>query len=134
MPMHTTHFLNYSRSNFVDRTDSSDAIGTNGDQQISHRKCHDSGAIYFASAIAFATIGFTLDPIYATTGAVLGQLVGIAPTIIAVRVGLGRSVSHPNGTRSRDEEAHGGLRNDTGGKEQRTSKASSLDPQIVCMC
>ncbi|KAJ6594322.1 hypothetical protein B0H19DRAFT_1247007 [Mycena capillaripes] len=52
----------------------------------------ESGAIYCASAIAFTTIGFTLDPIYSTTGAVLGQLVGIAPTIIAVRVGLGRSV------------------------------------------
>ncbi|KAJ7788790.1 hypothetical protein B0H14DRAFT_2947111 [Mycena olivaceomarginata] len=45
-------------------------------------------------AIAFAAIGFTLDPIYSTTGAVLGQLVGIAPTIIAVRVGLGRSVDN----------------------------------------
>ncbi|KAJ7429826.1 hypothetical protein B0H11DRAFT_1014935 [Mycena galericulata] len=54
----------------------------------------ESGAITCASAIAFAAIGFTLDPIYSTTGAVLGQLVGIAPTIIAVRVGLGRSVDN----------------------------------------
>ncbi|KAJ6606122.1 hypothetical protein DFH09DRAFT_1119346 [Mycena vulgaris] len=52
----------------------------------------ESGAIYCASAITFAAIGFTLDPIYSTTGAVLGQLVGIAPTIIAVRVGLGLSI------------------------------------------
>ncbi|KAJ7731502.1 hypothetical protein B0H16DRAFT_1893325 [Mycena metata] len=51
----------------------------------------ESGAIYCVSAIAFATIGFTLDQW--TTGAILGQLVGIAPTIIAVRVGLGHSVS-----------------------------------------
>ncbi|KAJ7312364.1 hypothetical protein DFH08DRAFT_1087589 [Mycena albidolilacea] len=57
----------------------------------------ESGVITCASAIAFAAIGFTLDPIYSTTGAVLGQLVfeqGIAPTIIAVRVGLGRSVDN----------------------------------------
>ncbi|KAJ6594342.1 hypothetical protein B0H19DRAFT_1247022 [Mycena capillaripes] len=94
----------------------------------------ESGAIYCVSAIVFATIGFTLDPIYSTTGAVLGQLVGIAPTIIAVRVGLGRSVggvesfgvvtpqgasrapllqSQSKGAHSRDEKAmeevHGGL-------------------------
>ncbi|KAJ7259084.1 hypothetical protein B0H12DRAFT_1108890 [Mycena haematopus] len=43
----------------------------------------ESGAITCASAIVFAAIGFTLDPIY-----------GIAPTIIAVRVGLGRSVDN----------------------------------------
>ncbi|KAJ7312765.1 hypothetical protein DFH08DRAFT_896597 [Mycena albidolilacea] len=54
----------------------------------------ESGAITCAGAIAFAVIGFTLDPIYSTTGAVLGQIVGIAPTIIAVRVGLGRSVEN----------------------------------------
>ncbi|KAJ7767663.1 hypothetical protein B0H16DRAFT_334878 [Mycena metata] len=53
----------------------------------------ESGAIYCVGAIAFATIGFTLDQVYWTTGAILGQLVGIAPTIIAVRVGLGHSVS-----------------------------------------
>ncbi|KAJ7252917.1 hypothetical protein C8J57DRAFT_1722675 [Mycena rebaudengoi] len=53
----------------------------------------ESGAIYCVGAIAFATIGFTLDQVYWTTGAILGQLVGIAPAIIAVRVGLGRSVS-----------------------------------------
>ncbi|KAJ7881102.1 hypothetical protein B0H14DRAFT_2706147 [Mycena olivaceomarginata] len=114
----------------------------------------ESGAIYFASAIAFTTIGFTLDPIYVSSSLDLFPLI-LSPTIIAVRVGLGRSVvsverfgtgtargvshvsllqSHPKGTRSRDEEAHGGLRNDTGGKEQHTSKASSLDPQMVCMC
>ncbi|KAJ6594344.1 hypothetical protein B0H19DRAFT_1095082 [Mycena capillaripes] len=94
----------------------------------------ESGAIYCVSAIVFSTIGFSLDPIYSTTGAVLGQLVGIAPTIIAVRVGLGRSVggiessrvvasqgasrapllqSQSKGGHSRDEEAmeevHGGL-------------------------
>ncbi|KAJ7265187.1 hypothetical protein C8J57DRAFT_1718436 [Mycena rebaudengoi] len=87
----------------------------------------ESGAIYFASAIAFATIGFTLDPIYATTGAGLGQLVGIAPTIIAVRVGLGCSVSHPKGMRSRDEEAHGSLRNDTDTTRNNTPSTRSLE-------
>ncbi|KAJ6594337.1 hypothetical protein B0H19DRAFT_1056647 [Mycena capillaripes] len=56
-------------------------------------KSLESGAIYCASAIVFAAIGFTLDPIYSTTRAVLGQLVGIAPTIITIRVGLGRSAS-----------------------------------------
>ncbi|KAJ7894301.1 hypothetical protein B0H14DRAFT_3854400 [Mycena olivaceomarginata] len=62
----------------------------------------ESGAIYCVSAIAFAAIGFTLDQVYWTTGPILGQLVGIAPTIIAVRVGLGRSTK---GARSGDEEA-----------------------------
>ncbi|KAJ7750802.1 hypothetical protein B0H16DRAFT_1460512 [Mycena metata] len=56
-------------SNLVDSTNSSDTIGANGDLQIPHRMCHDW-----------------------TTGAILGQLVGIVPTIIAVGVGLGRSV------------------------------------------
>ncbi|KAJ7864635.1 hypothetical protein B0H14DRAFT_2574348 [Mycena olivaceomarginata] len=85
------------RSNLVDRTNSSDTIGMKGDQQISHRMCHDevwSRVPFTASAIAFTTIEFTLYQVYWSTGAILGQLVGIAPTIIAVRVGLGRSVSN----------------------------------------
>ncbi|KAJ7798802.1 hypothetical protein B0H14DRAFT_3886337, partial [Mycena olivaceomarginata] len=93
----------------------------------------ESGAVYCASAIVFATIGFTLDPIYSTTGAVLGQLVGIAPIIIAVRVGLGHSVGSVENVGAQDassvstlqlkaahsrdeaavEDVHGGLGNCT---------------------
>ncbi|KAF8177405.1 hypothetical protein K438DRAFT_1978695 [Mycena galopus ATCC 62051] len=59
----------------------------------------ESGALYCVGAIALivvgvnapiATIGLNAFP----TGAILGQLVGIAPTIIAVRVGLGKSVEN----------------------------------------
>ncbi|KAJ7910917.1 hypothetical protein B0H13DRAFT_591664 [Mycena leptocephala] len=63
----------------------------------------ESGALYCAGGIPFAVIAFYtfLDSASGTfaiafdiipTGAILGQLVGIAPTIIAVRVGLGKSV------------------------------------------
>ncbi|KAJ7732922.1 hypothetical protein DFH07DRAFT_990507 [Mycena maculata] len=51
----------------------------------------ESGALYFAGGMAYI---FLIGP-YSTdfqSGGVLGQLVGIAPTIIAVRVGLGKSV------------------------------------------
>ncbi|KAJ7910932.1 hypothetical protein B0H13DRAFT_1876252 [Mycena leptocephala] len=59
----------------------------------------ESGALYCAGGILFAVAVFypwtisSLDNFDVTpTGAILGQLVGIAPTIIAVRVGLGKSV------------------------------------------
>ncbi|KAF8177375.1 hypothetical protein K438DRAFT_1978662 [Mycena galopus ATCC 62051] len=53
----------------------------------------ESGALYCVGAIVCFVLGFTGSfskglPM----GAVLGQLVGIAPTIIAVRVGLRKSV------------------------------------------
>ncbi|KAJ6541792.1 hypothetical protein B0H19DRAFT_1268745 [Mycena capillaripes] len=59
----------------------------------------ESGALYCAGGIAFLVLATSIRT--GTTerlvsdlisGAVLGQLVGIAPTIIAVRVGLGQSV------------------------------------------
>ncbi|KAJ7932119.1 hypothetical protein B0H13DRAFT_1857254 [Mycena leptocephala] len=66
----------------------------------------ESGALYCAGGILFAVLAFY--PLYPftnpssvnfttaldimPTGPILGQLVGIAPTIIAVRVGLGKSV------------------------------------------
>ncbi|KAJ7910933.1 hypothetical protein B0H13DRAFT_1876254 [Mycena leptocephala] len=63
----------------------------------------ESGALYCAGGIPFAVIAFYtfINPTLSTftaafditpTGAILGQLVGIAPTIIAVRVGLGKSI------------------------------------------
>ncbi|KAJ7765913.1 hypothetical protein DFH07DRAFT_770053 [Mycena maculata] len=56
----------------------------------------ESGALYCASGIAYLIFTFRVYGTYttsgATSGAVVGQLVGIAPTIIAVRVGLGKSV------------------------------------------
>ncbi|KAJ7805485.1 hypothetical protein B0H13DRAFT_2387712 [Mycena leptocephala] len=52
----------------------------------------ESGALYFTGGLAFVIVAFLGDPEASLTGAVLGQLVGIAPTIIAVRVGLGCSV------------------------------------------
>jgi len=57
----------------------------------------ESGALYCAGSIAFVIVsGYELsgmlDTNITTSGAILGQLVGIAPTIIAVRVGLGKRV------------------------------------------
>ncbi|KAJ7331549.1 hypothetical protein DFH08DRAFT_309664 [Mycena albidolilacea] len=55
----------------------------------------ESGALYCAGGIAYIIISLrpaNLNQIIATNGAILGQLVGIAPTIIAVRVGLGKSI------------------------------------------
>ncbi|KAF7339201.1 hypothetical protein MVEN_01997500 [Mycena venus] len=58
----------------------------------------ESGAVYLCGGIAFIVLGlvapFTLD--VTTEGIVLAQLVGIAPTIIAVRVALGQSVENVN--------------------------------------
>ncbi|KAJ7466405.1 hypothetical protein FB451DRAFT_1178554 [Mycena latifolia] len=60
----------------------------------------ESGAIYGAGGLAYIIMGFvtvhseTMNYDITTSGAILGQLVGIAPTIIAVRVGLGYSVEN----------------------------------------
>ncbi|KAF7335593.1 hypothetical protein MVEN_02213600 [Mycena venus] len=56
----------------------------------------ESGAMYSVGGVIFIAILFSSVPnscvVDITGGAVLGQLVGLAPTIIAVRVGLGQSV------------------------------------------
>ncbi|KAJ7191966.1 hypothetical protein GGX14DRAFT_578552 [Mycena pura] len=54
----------------------------------------ESGALYCVGTIVFIILAFQVPRggTYITSGAVLGQLVGIAPTLIAVRVGLGKSV------------------------------------------
>ncbi|KAF7378226.1 hypothetical protein MSAN_00247400 [Mycena sanguinolenta] len=54
----------------------------------------ESGALYCAGGITFIILSLNqnISEVVATNGAILGQLVGVAPTIIAVRVGLGRSV------------------------------------------
>ncbi|KAJ6538125.1 hypothetical protein B0H19DRAFT_1240665 [Mycena capillaripes] len=52
----------------------------------------ESGALYFTGGLVFVVLFLKADLPKAQTGIVLGQLVGIAPTIIAVRVGLGYSV------------------------------------------
>ncbi|KAF7353477.1 hypothetical protein MSAN_01537300 [Mycena sanguinolenta] len=56
----------------------------------------ESGALYVCGGIAFIVLGFVGPPNIDVTiaGAVLGQLVGIAPTIIAVRVARGESVDN----------------------------------------
>ncbi|KAJ7433120.1 hypothetical protein B0H11DRAFT_2259717 [Mycena galericulata] len=59
----------------------------------------ESGALYCVGAIPFVGVAFAsytglMQTSITTSGAILGQLVGIAPTIIAVRVGLGRSVEN----------------------------------------
>ncbi|KAF8144088.1 hypothetical protein K438DRAFT_1874546 [Mycena galopus ATCC 62051] len=54
----------------------------------------ESGAVYCAGGIVFLilSVHHNTSEVVATNGAILGQLVGIAPTIIAVRVGLGKSI------------------------------------------
>ncbi|KAF8183470.1 hypothetical protein K438DRAFT_1838922 [Mycena galopus ATCC 62051] len=52
----------------------------------------ESGAVYLAGGVGFMFLLFLGHFQIMLTVAVLGQLVGIAPTIIAVRVGLGHSV------------------------------------------
>ncbi|KAJ7732924.1 hypothetical protein DFH07DRAFT_968198 [Mycena maculata] len=54
----------------------------------------ESGALYCVGGIAYVIVAEIYPA--TTSGAVLGQLVGIAPTIIAVRVGLGQSVESVN--------------------------------------
>ncbi|KAJ7839216.1 hypothetical protein B0H14DRAFT_2588071 [Mycena olivaceomarginata] len=69
-------------------------------QHISHRMRYDSGIRPpgTCGGIAFLVLGlvglFTVD--VTTDGIVLAQLVGIAPTIIAVRFALGQSVENVN--------------------------------------
>ncbi|KAF8146805.1 hypothetical protein K438DRAFT_1868624 [Mycena galopus ATCC 62051] len=52
----------------------------------------ESGALYFIGGLAVVILSFMPGSELLSAGTVLGQLVGIAPTIIAVRVGLGYSV------------------------------------------
>ncbi|KAJ7142723.1 hypothetical protein C8R44DRAFT_761012 [Mycena epipterygia] len=58
----------------------------------------ESGALYCLGGIVFLVVGLTSANTVTSSlifpGAVLAQLVGIAPTIIAVRVGLGYSVEN----------------------------------------
>ncbi|KAJ7135545.1 hypothetical protein C8R44DRAFT_976472 [Mycena epipterygia] len=55
----------------------------------------ESGALFCIGAICFVILSIhILLPDSILAGAVLGQLVGIAPTIIAVRVGLGYSIEN----------------------------------------
>ncbi|KAJ6474880.1 hypothetical protein C8R45DRAFT_383157 [Mycena sanguinolenta] len=60
----------------------------------------ESGALYLCGGIAFIALGltgpFVSDVIINSETIVLAQLVGIAPTIIAVRVALGESVENMN--------------------------------------
>ncbi|KAJ7359641.1 hypothetical protein DFH08DRAFT_846627 [Mycena albidolilacea] len=60
----------------------------------------ESGALYCAGAITFLVISRLTATTFITSGAILGQLVGMAPTIIAVRVGLGHSVEHVGSSNS----------------------------------
>ncbi|KAJ7142773.1 hypothetical protein C8R44DRAFT_761080 [Mycena epipterygia] len=56
----------------------------------------ESGALYFISGICFIVVG-CIHPLSSSailSGPIIGQVVGIAPTIIAVRVGLGCSVEN----------------------------------------
>ncbi|KAJ7732725.1 hypothetical protein DFH07DRAFT_1065536 [Mycena maculata] len=54
----------------------------------------ESGALYCVGGILYVI--FTIRTYNTTRGTILGQLVGITPTIIAVRVGLGKSVESVN--------------------------------------
>ncbi|KAJ7740597.1 hypothetical protein B0H16DRAFT_1757846 [Mycena metata] len=56
----------------------------------------ESGALYCVFGIAFVVVGFKVAIDGFSTGAVFGQIVCMAPTLIAVRVGLGRSVEDVN--------------------------------------
>ncbi|KAJ7813325.1 hypothetical protein B0H13DRAFT_2382581 [Mycena leptocephala] len=51
----------------------------------------ESGVLYCVGGIVYIILSMT-SAFACTNGAILGQLVGIAPTIIAVRVGLGKSI------------------------------------------
>jgi len=52
----------------------------------------ESGALYGVGALTLLVLDLYTFNSQFTSGVILGQLVGIAPTIIAVRVGLGKSV------------------------------------------
>ncbi|KAF8180456.1 hypothetical protein K438DRAFT_1976645 [Mycena galopus ATCC 62051] len=56
----------------------------------------ESGALYLCGGLAFLSITCFAPHNIAGYGVGLGQLVGIAPTIIAVRVGRGQSVENVN--------------------------------------
>ncbi|KAJ7860780.1 hypothetical protein B0H13DRAFT_2282560 [Mycena leptocephala] len=58
----------------------------------------ESGALYLCGGIIFIVLGFvgSFNTDIKADGIVLAQLVGIAPTIIAVRVALGQSVESVN--------------------------------------
>ncbi|KAJ7779827.1 hypothetical protein B0H16DRAFT_1878475 [Mycena metata] len=57
----------------------------------------ESGALYCVGGIAFVAVGFRLAALPGGfTGAILAQIVGIAPTLISVRVALGCSVENVN--------------------------------------
>ncbi|KAJ7350553.1 hypothetical protein DFH08DRAFT_861744 [Mycena albidolilacea] len=66
----------------------------------------ESGALYCAGAITFLVISRLTATTFITSGAILGQLVGMAPTIIAVRVGLGHSVEHVGSSNSTHPRHH----------------------------
>ncbi|KAF7368399.1 hypothetical protein MVEN_00162000 [Mycena venus] len=78
-------------SHLVPRMGSS-ADGSKSSKQVPHRQCNDSGALYLIGGLAFVIVTPETSTVASLSGTVLGQLVGIAPTIIAVRVGLGYSV------------------------------------------
>ncbi|KAJ7742701.1 hypothetical protein DFH07DRAFT_979947 [Mycena maculata] len=57
----------------------------------------ESGAVYCIGTVVYISLVWPLPVIVGSQvvpGAIVGQLVGIAPTIIAVRVGLGQSVEN----------------------------------------
>ncbi|KAJ7026410.1 hypothetical protein C8F04DRAFT_1296820 [Mycena alexandri] len=56
----------------------------------------ESGALYCVFGIAFVVVGFKVVIDGFSTGAVFGQIVCIAPTLIALRVGLGSGVEDVN--------------------------------------
>ncbi|KAJ7779860.1 hypothetical protein B0H16DRAFT_1878489 [Mycena metata] len=57
----------------------------------------ESGALYCVGGTAFVVVGFRLAALPGGfTGAILAQIVGIAPTLISVRVALGCSVEDIN--------------------------------------
>ncbi|KAJ7692533.1 hypothetical protein B0H17DRAFT_1330720 [Mycena rosella] len=54
----------------------------------------ESGALYCIAGVGFVMVGLLVDIDVIVSGAVVAQVVGIAPTIIAVRVALGYSVEN----------------------------------------
>ncbi|KAJ6579935.1 hypothetical protein DFH09DRAFT_1444197 [Mycena vulgaris] len=68
----------------------------------------ESGALYCAGGVVFVALSFRLGIRTTPTenGAVLAQLIGIAPTIIACRVGLGYSVESVDSFITPEPRAH----------------------------
>ncbi|KAF8153539.1 hypothetical protein K438DRAFT_2026760 [Mycena galopus ATCC 62051] len=86
----------------------------------------ESGAMYSLGVVIFIAISWTTvvpqsGVIDTTGGAVLGQLVGLAPTIIAVRVGLGQSV---------ESVGSFGARENSGVQSRLEFRATATDPSI----